>query len=187
MDFTRIIFRDLGRNSRRTVMTVTSIAVSLLVFCALMSFAKLPDQLRANANNSVRLVRRNKAGLGRGLPQAYTQKIRGLPHIVAISAWNFFGSRYRQPNDTFPTVDVDVQDIEVIWPEWQIQPAALTAFRAIRRAALVAPKLMPRYGWHVGDEVWLFGVQDFDSGDDADHDDAGCCEYGCDVGTRTPP
>lgn len=160
MDFMRIIFRDLGRNSRRTVMTIRSIAVSLFVFCALMSFAKPLDQLRANANNSVRLVCRNRAGLGHGLAQAYTQKIRGLPHIVTISAWNFFGSRYQRSDDTFPTVDVDVQDIEVIWPEWQIQPAALTAFRTIPRAALVAPKLMERYGWRVGDEVSLFGVQD---------------------------
>jgi putative ABC transport system permease protein len=160
MDFARIIFRDLGRNLRRTIMTITSIAVSLFVFCALMSFAKVPDQLRANVNNSARLVCRNKAGLGHGLPQAYTPKIRGLPHVVAISAWNFFGSRYRRPDDTFPTIDVDVQDIEVIWPEWQIQPAALAAFRTIRRAALVAPKLMRRYGWHVGDEVSLFGTEE---------------------------
>jgi hypothetical protein len=64
VDFVRIIFRDLGRKSRRTAMTITSIAVSLFVFCALMSVAKLPDQMRANANNSVRLVCRNKAGLG---------------------------------------------------------------------------------------------------------------------------
>jgi putative ABC transport system permease protein len=160
MDFARIILRDLRRNLRRTIATVASIVVSIFVFCALMSFAKVPDQLRANANQSVRLVCRNKAGLGHGLPQAYTPKIQSLPHIVAVSAWNFFGSRYRRPDDTFPTVDVDVQDIEVIWPEWQIQPAALTAFRTIRRAALVAPKLMQRFGWHVGDEVSLFGVQD---------------------------
>ena len=160
MDFARIIIRDLRRNLRRTTITITSIAVSLFVFCALMNFAKLPDQVRANASNSVRLVCRNKAGLGHGLPQAYTQKIQGLPHIVAISAWNFFGSRYRRPDDTFPTVDFDVQDLEVIWPEWQIHPAALAAFRRSRRAALVAPKLMQRYGWHVGDEVALFGVQD---------------------------
>lgn len=86
MDFARIIIRDLRRNLRRTTMTITSIAVSLFVFCALMSFAKLPDQMRANANNSVRLVCRNKAGLGHGLPQAYTQKIQGLPHITAVSA-----------------------------------------------------------------------------------------------------
>src|SRR5258708_25542428 len=116
--------------------------------------------MRANANNSVRLVCRNKAGLGHGLPQAYTSKIQGLPHITAVSAWNFFGSRYRRPDDTFPTIDVDVQDIEVIWPEWQIQPSSLAAFRTIRRAALVAPKLMQRYRWHVGDEVALFGIQD---------------------------
>jgi putative ABC transport system permease protein len=160
VDFARIIFRDLGRNRRRTAMTITSIAISLFVFCALMSFAKLPDQMRANANNSVRLVCRNKAGLGHGLPQAYTQKIQGLPHIVGVSAWNFFGSRYRRPDDTFPTIDVDVQDLEAIWPEWQIQPAALAAFKTSRRAALVAPKLMQRYGWHVGDEVALFGLQD---------------------------
>jgi putative ABC transport system permease protein len=160
MDFTILILRDLRRNPRRTAMTITSIAVSLFVFCALMSFAKIPDQIRANANNSVRLVCRNKAGLGHGLPQAYTPKILGLPHVVTVSAWNFFGSRYRRPDDTFPTIDVDVQDVEVLWPEWQVPPDALAAFRKIRRAALVAPKLMQRYGWRIGDEVSLFGVQD---------------------------
>ena len=141
-------------------MTITSIAVSLFVFCALMSFARVPDQIRANLNNSVRLVCRNKAGLGHGLPQAYTPKIRELPHVVAISAWNFFGSRYRRPDDTFPTIDVDVQDLETIWPEWQIAPEALAAFRKSRRAALVAPKLMRRYRWRVGDEVSLLGIQE---------------------------
>src|SRR5467141_1591730 len=98
MDFARIIFRDLGRNLRRTTMTITSIAVSLFVFCALMSFAKLPDQMRANANDSVRLVCRNKTGIGHGLPRAYTSKIQGPPHITAASAWNFFGSQY-SPGD----------------------------------------------------------------------------------------
>ena len=94
------------------------------------------------------------------MPQAYAPKIRPLPHIVAISAWNFFGSRYRRPDDSFPTIDIDIQDLEVIWPEWQLRPEALAGFRGIRRAALVAPKRMQRYGWHVGDEVSPFGVQD---------------------------
>jgi cell division protein FtsX len=46
VDFVRIILRDLARNIRRTAMTITSIAVSLFVFCALMSFAKVSDQMR---------------------------------------------------------------------------------------------------------------------------------------------
>lgn len=63
-------------------MTMTSIAVSLFVFCALMSFAKVPAQMRANANNSVRLVCRNKAGLGHGLPQALGKRIAaGSAHL----------------------------------------------------------------------------------------------------------
>lgn len=53
-----------------------------------------------------------------------------------------------------------MQDLEVIFPEWQIPPDALAAFIKSRRAALVAPKLMQRYGWHVGDEVALFGERD---------------------------
>ena len=61
MDFTRIILRDLRRNLRRTIATVASIAVSIFVAWALMSFAKVQDQLRANANQSVRLVCGNKA------------------------------------------------------------------------------------------------------------------------------
>jgi len=77
-----------------------------------------------------------------------------------MSAWNFFGSRYRRPDDTFPTIDLDVEDLEVIWPEWEIQPNQLSDFSRIRTAALVAPDLMRRYRWRIGDKVSLFGVQD---------------------------
>ncbi len=160
MNFALIIVRDLTRNPRRTVTTIASVAVSLFVFSALISFARVPERILANRESAVRLVCRNKAGLGHGLPQAYGPKIRALPHVVAVSAWNFFGSRYRRPDDTFPTIDVDVDNLDVIWPEWQIVPAALAAFRSSRRAALVAPNLMRRYGWHIGDEVSLLGVED---------------------------
>lgn len=160
MKFAKLMLRDLGRNRRRSVTTIASVAVSLFIFSALMSLVTITDQILANAGGSLRLVCHSKAGFGHGLPEAYGPKIQALPHVTAVSGWNFFGSQYRRPDDTFPTIDVDVQDLEVIWPEWKIAPDELAEFRRIRTAALVAPELMRKYRWRIGDRVSLFGVQD---------------------------
>lgn len=160
MSFAKLALRDLGRNRRRTVMTVASVAVSLFVFSALMSLVTVTDQILASAGGSLRVVCHSKAGFGHGLPEAYGPKIQSLPHVHAISGWNFFGSRYQRPDDTFPTIDVDLKDLEVIWPEWEIKPDELAEFGRIRTATLVAPALMQKYRWHIGDKVSLFGVQD---------------------------
>jgi cell division protein FtsX len=37
MKFLPLIFRNLGRNRRRTLLTIVSIAVSIFIFAALMS------------------------------------------------------------------------------------------------------------------------------------------------------
>jgi putative ABC transport system permease protein len=160
MKLANLAVRDLARNPRRSLVTMASVAVSLFVFSALISLVTITDQLLANAGGSLRLVCHTKAGLGHGLPEAYGPKIRALPHVRALSAWNFFGSRYRRPDDTFPTIDVDVEDLQIIWPEWEIRPDDLSDFRRIRTAALVAPELMRKYRWRIGDKVSLFGVQD---------------------------
>lgn len=160
MKFAKLALRDLTRNRRRTVTTIASVAVSLFIFSALMSLVTITDQILANAGGSLRLVCHSKAGFGHGLPEAYGPKIQALPHVAAVSGWNFFGSQYRRPDDTFPTIDVDAQDLEDIWPEWEIKPEELAEFRRIRTAALVAQELMRKYRWRIGDKVSLFGVQD---------------------------
>jgi hypothetical protein len=74
MDFMRIVFSDLARNPRRTPITVTSVAVFAL---RVLRIDELCESARSDAGEcgySVRLVCRNKAGLGHGLPQAYTPK-----------------------------------------------------------------------------------------------------------------
>jgi hypothetical protein len=121
MNMAKLALRYLVRAPRRSIMTTASIAVSLFVFCLLTSLVTLTDQILANAGGSLRLVCHSKAGLGHGLPESYGPKIRTLPHVQGMSGWNFFGSRYQRPDDTFPTIDVDADDLEVIWPEWQIR------------------------------------------------------------------
>lgn len=79
-----------------------------------MSFAKVPDRMRANADNSVCHVCRNKAGLGHGLPQAYTPKDEGLSACGCRLGLEFLWITVQKARDTFPTIDVDVQDLEVI-------------------------------------------------------------------------
>lgn len=155
-----LILKGLTRNRRRTALTVMSIAVSFFLFSTLISLPSVAQRLMPTGGASVRVVCRNKAGFGHGLPEAYTSRIRALPHVDAVSAWNFFGSRYRRPGDTFPTIDLDVDDLETIWPEWGIAPDELAKFKRIRTACLIGPELIRRYGWRVGDQVSLLGLEE---------------------------
>lgn len=96
MDFARIIFRDLGRNSRPTIMTIASSEDSLFVFCALLSFAKLPDQMRAHVNSSVRLVCRNRKERPRRRANFQVSK---CPEVTSVSL-NSWLTHNRSKGDT---------------------------------------------------------------------------------------
>src|SRR5207245_3953534 len=68
--FTRLMFKNLLRSKRRTVLTVLSIAVSLFIFAVLVSLPTFANQMLADTTSSVRIISRTKMGLSYPLPVA---------------------------------------------------------------------------------------------------------------------
>ena len=91
MKYAGIVFKNLSRNTRRTTLTVFSIAVSLFIFSALTSVPIAVNQVLSAMSTSERLVVHNKASLAYGLPPAYLPKILALPHVEAAVAQSWFG------------------------------------------------------------------------------------------------
>ena len=75
MKYLGIIYKNLFRNKRRTLLTVFSIAVSLFIFSALTSLPTAVHQVLSAVATSERLVVHNKAGLAYGIPMADLPKI----------------------------------------------------------------------------------------------------------------
>ena len=155
MKFLPLILKNLRRHRRRNLLTLSSIAASIFLFSALISLADIPALiLRGNAN-SLRLVCHNKAGLAFPLPESYSRKIAGLPHVSAIQGWDAFGGIYRDVKDQFANYAVDADSIDELFPEWGIAPDAAAQFKRVRNAALAGTDLVKRYQWKIGDTITL--------------------------------
>src|SRR5580658_7377896 len=74
MKYLPLIFRNLFRNRRRTILSVLSIGISMFIFSALMSLPAVVRELLRDRTSNLRLDAANKAGFGGfdyTLPLAY--------------------------------------------------------------------------------------------------------------------
>jgi putative ABC transport system permease protein len=157
MKFVPLIIRNLLRNRRRTILSLLSIAVSTLIFAALMSVPAVAARLLRDRVSALRLICGNKAGFNYLLPAAYGETIRGLPHVSAMTGYLFMMATYRKAGELIPVAAVDPDQLHVIWPEWASSHDAAALGRS-RSLGLVGPGLMKRFNWKIGDNVILHGL-----------------------------
>jgi putative ABC transport system permease protein len=153
-----LVLRNLLRNRRRTLLTVLSIAVSVFMFGALMSLPTLVNEILRDRVNSTRIITYAKTGLSYPLPSSYTAKIARLPHVEAVTGESVFAGTYRDPKDFVPAAAMDPNQIEAIFPDWNIKHDQAEELRRVRSGVLVGEPLMKLFHWHVGDNLILHGV-----------------------------
>ena len=157
MKFVPLIIRNLLRNRRRTILSLLSIAVSTLIFAALMSVPAVAARLPRDRVSALRLICGNKAGFNYLLPAAYGESIRGLPHVSAMTGYLVMMATYRKAGELIPVAGLDPDQLHVIWPEWASSRDAAALGRS-RSVGLVGPGLMKRFNWKIGDNVILHGL-----------------------------
>src|SRR6476469_9923627 len=150
-----LIFKNLLRTKRRTILTILSIAVSLFIFAVLVSLPTFANQMLADTVSSVRILCRTKMGLGYPLPEAYKLKIATIPHVVAVAPLVIYGGIYHEASDQFPSVATDAEQIEM-WSDWGF--SGVEEFKKTKTACLVAEGTMRRFKLHVGQTVQLRGT-----------------------------
>src|SRR5579863_5315605 len=158
MKYFALIFKNLMRSKRRTLLTVLSIAVSLFIFSALVSLPTVANQILGDTASSTRIATHNKAGLTYNIPIAYKQRIAAIPHVEAVVAESWYGGVYHEVYDQFPNLAVDPDQVDVMWPDWGISKDQFDQFKKIRTACLVGGGTMKRFGWHLGQQIQLKGT-----------------------------
>jgi putative ABC transport system permease protein len=158
MKYLGLVFKNLGRNKRRTILTVISIAVSLFIFSALVSLPTVANEVLSDTASSVRISVHNEAGLAYNLPMSYKQRIARTPHVEAVIAQSWFGGILHDVNDQFPNLAIDPEQIDVMWPDWGITKQVGDAFRSTRTACLVGEATMRRFNLHIGQQIMLRGT-----------------------------
>jgi putative ABC transport system permease protein len=154
--FLPLVWRNLGRNKTRSLLTGAAIALAIALVSLLRTMpAGLDAFLNQIAKNN-RISTHNKAGIVYPLPYAYLNKVRSVPGIVSATSWTWFGGAFEMEKGvTFPNFAVDPETIGIVYEDQGIDPQALADFQRYRDAALVGSQTLQKYGWKVGDRIAL--------------------------------
>jgi putative ABC transport system permease protein len=174
MSLFKLVMINLGRNKRRTLLTLSSVVIALFLFCTLRGIL---DTLAASiqVSSEARLISRNAISLMFQLPLAYRERFAALPGVKSVSYANWFGGA--DPNDPgnfYAQFAVDAptylpmyaNDVEIVagdQPQAEVTlPAGLdrklTAFMTERDACLVGERLFKRMNWKMGQVVHVNGT-----------------------------
>jgi putative ABC transport system permease protein len=151
-----LVWRNLGRNKVRNVLTGVAIAMAITLVCLLRTLPAGLDFMLEQMTKNTRISIHNKAGVVYPLPYSYLEKVRATPGVVEAMSWTWFGGSFEEEKGvTFPSFAVDPAHLTDVYPDQDIDAAALADFQRYRDAALVGRQTLAKQGWKAGDLVTL--------------------------------
>jgi len=160
MTITRFVAKNAFRNRRRSVLTVLSIAFSLLLLTLMMSIWRAFFLSQGSAQSAQRLITRHKVSLVFFLPGYYREKIRALPGVKRVVNQTWFGGIYKddKPENYFGQFATDPNELLQVYPEFQMPQDQADAWKRDRAGCIVDSELAKKYGWKLGDRLFIKGV-----------------------------
>jgi putative ABC transport system permease protein len=158
MKYMEFLLRNLMRNRRRTVLTVTSIAVSLFLVATMRTVLTQLESPPETPDTALRLITRHRVSLSNTLPSAYRAKIAKVSGVDFVVGEIWFGGVYKDPKNFFPQFAVDTDQFFAINADMRLPESEKQAFLADRTGALAGDNLANRFGWKVGDRIHLKGA-----------------------------
>lgn len=154
----RLVWRNLLRNKRRTLLTVGSVAIALLVLTLLSAVLQAMTDVE-DPTGAKRLVARNRISLTFPLPEAYGPRLALIPHVQAISPVTWFQGRYKndRPENNFPRFASDPKTLFDVFPEFELPPEQREAWQRDRGGFIAGASLAEEQGWQIGDRITVQG------------------------------
>src|SRR6266850_1112894 len=137
-----LIFRNVLRNRRRTILTLASTAISLALLALLIAlYQAFFYGEDASPSSAMRLICRHRVSLTNPLPSSYQARIQSIPGVDEVSA------RFA----------VDPDKIFNIRKDWEMPAEQLAAFKRERTACVIGKKICDQYGIKLGERVTIVG------------------------------
>ena len=158
MKYLQLLFKNLLRNRRRTILTVTSIAVSLFLVTTMRTLLTELEGPPDTPGSALRLITRHRVSLANTLPVAHRAKIAQLEGVTAVVGSMWFGGVYVDPRNFFPQFATDTGQFFAVNSDMELPEEQKQAYLADRTGALVGDNLASRFGWKINDKVRLVGA-----------------------------
>ncbi|MGI9167296.1 MAG: ABC transporter permease [Pyrinomonadaceae bacterium] len=154
MKFNKLILKNILRNKRRTLLTISSLVVSLFL---IITLATIVGELTRGheKSNPLRLVTRHAVSLGFVIPVAHQQRIATVAGVKDVMPFSWFGGIYIDEKNFFANFAVDAHKLRDIMTELKMSDAEWQAFINDRQGAVVGQKLSKLYGFSPGQRITL--------------------------------
>lgn len=161
MRFLSLIFKNSLRNKRRSLLTISSLAMSLCLLGVMMAVYYALYFSEAPVHQARRLVTRHKVSIIFGMPVYYREKIRAVPGVQAAVATQWFQGEYKNERQDrrmfFPRFAADVDKLFDVYTDYQIPEDQKIAFQRDRQGCVITKVLADRLGLKIGDKVMIKG------------------------------
>jgi putative ABC transport system permease protein len=160
MTLARFVAKSAFRNKRRSILTVASIAFSLLLLSIMLSVWRGFYIDKGAPDSALRIMTRHKVSLANFLPIYYRDKIRAVPGVVHVTPMTWFGGKYKddKPENYFAQFATDPDEYFDVAAD-KIMPAdQLAAWKKDRTGCVVDADLARKHNWQIGDHIHVQGT-----------------------------
>lgn len=160
MKFIPFLLKNVFRKKTRTILTIFSIVLPLILICLLDTVLRvLENPNPANTQGMFRLVTRHKIGLLNPVPASYENKISNLDGVSAITSFIIFGGTYIDDSakNFFPRIAVEPESFLKVFDDATLIEGSLKEWINDASGSIVGEELIKKYGWEIGDQIVLKG------------------------------
>lgn len=155
MKYLKLVLKNVLRNKRRTILTVSSLTVSLFL---IITLATVFTEFRRGSKdaNPLRLVTRHAVSLTFYFPIAYVDRLASIRGVRHVLPYHWYNGVYKDDmRHFFANFAVDPKLLKTHQPETLMPDDQWQAFIADRQGAIVGRKLVLLHGFQIGQRVTL--------------------------------
>jgi putative ABC transport system permease protein len=149
------ILKNLNRNRRRTLLTLSSLTASLFLLGALAAAYRFINSPSDSDGTHLVLVVSPRASMTMMMPLWYKDRIAALPGVTAVSPFGYLPGHYGKDDALIPAVALEPAAVFELLSDWKVPAAEKQAFMGEKTAVVAGRKLAEKYGWKLGDHIHL--------------------------------
>jgi putative ABC transport system permease protein len=154
------VTKNAFRNRARSVLTVSSVAFSLLLLTLMMTVWRSFYLDKGSDESAQRLLTRHRVSLANFLPSYYRERIRSIPGVVHVVPYSWFGGKYKdeKAENFFAQFGTDPTEFLKIYKDYKLTPEEANNWQRDRAGAIADEHLAKKLGWKVGDRITIKGT-----------------------------